>query len=103
MTDFETFQDFLAEANADEMYAFIGRNFTGINDGILMYALISSVCLQCPCAYAFGTYTRHFSILFFFVFIFIQHYIQNSRNSALNIQIRMMLTNTFCKCHKIRV
>ena len=103
MTDFETLQDVLAEANADEMYAFIGRNFSSINNGILIYALLSSVCLQFPCAYAFSIILGTFHSCSFFVFIFIQHYIQNSRNSALNIQIRMMLTNPFCKCRKIRV
>ena len=43
------------EANADERYAFIGRNFSSSsNGGVLIYQmLISSVGLHFPHAYAF--------------------------------------------------
>ena len=90
-----------ADANANERYAIMGRNFTrSNNDGVLIYNML--FCFRffkfSPCICI-----RRLNWAVFipnFHFIFIQRYNQKSRDDALKHQFSMTLTKSICKCHK---
>ena len=73
------------------LYFFIG---SGCNNGILILVLFVYIPLS-----SFKPGIFHY-IFFFICSVFIQKYIQNSRDNAFKHQINMISTKLICKCRK---